>query len=65
MIQSKVLLFIASLTPQRWAMSGMSQVLNYNGSVSDVLEPTLYLLIIAAVFLAISIIPFRRASTSD
>jgi len=64
-INNKVLLFIADLTPQRWAMTGVEEVVIGNGQIVDVLQATSYLIIIAIVFLALSIIPYTKMRMSD
>lgn len=59
-MSNKVLLAISDLLPQRWAMKGLLDVIMYNGSVRDVLQPVIILLIIAAVLLLASLKPYRR-----
>lgn len=64
-INNKVLLFLADLTPQRWAYQGIARIVISNGNLSDVLQPTLFLLIFAAIFLLLSAIPFSRPAIND
>ena len=61
-ITSKVLLFLADLTPQRWAYLGMSRIILENGQVADIIMPLIRLVIIAVVLLAVSLLPFNRIS---
>lgn len=65
MIDNKLLVFLANLTPQRWAMSGIKKVLIYNGSLNDVVMPIIYLMIITAVFFILSTVVYRRLSTNN
>lgn len=64
-ISNKFLLFLADLTPQRWAYQGIANIVIGNGRVEDVLQPTLYLLIFTTIFLCLSVIPFSRPATND
>ncbi|MDA3845866.1 MAG: ABC transporter permease [Vallitaleaceae bacterium] len=64
-INNKVLLFLADLTPQRWAMQGVEKVIIGNGQIADVLQATGYLVIITVVFLALSIIPYTKMRLND
>ncbi len=63
-ITSDILLFMADLTPQRWAYLGLKAVIVNNGGISDVLMPIAYLLIIAAVLFGVAMIPHRKALNS-
>lgn len=51
---------LSIITPQRWAMQGLQQVIIYKGDLSNVIEPITYSLILALVFFAISIVPYRK-----
>lgn len=62
-ISNKFLLFLADLTPQRWAMEGVKAVLIGNGQIGDVIQPIIYLLIMTVVFLLLSIYPFSKPAT--
>lgn len=64
-INNKVLLFLADLTPQRWAYQGIARIVISQGEIGDVLQPTLYLLIFTAIFLLLSAIPFSRSAIND
>lgn len=59
-MNNKVLLAISDLLPQRWAMKGLLDVIMYNGSLKDVLQPILILLIITTVLLLASLKPYRK-----
>lgn len=59
-ISNKFLLFLADLTPQRWAMEGVKTVLISNGQIGDVIQPVIYMLIMSLVFLILSIYPFSK-----
>ncbi len=61
MMNNAILLNISNLLPQRWAMKGLLDVIMYQGGVKDVLQPILYLLIITAVLMLVSLKPYRRA----
>lgn len=61
LMQSKFLRSIAEVLPQRWGMEGLSQVIMYNGGMEDVIKPVIILLIMGAVFLIASIIPFKKS----
>lgn len=60
-VSSKVLLFLADLTPQRWAYRGLEEVIINNGTLADVTMPLIYLLIIAAIFFVLALVPYKRA----
>lgn len=60
MIKSDFIRSLAGLTPQRWAISGMQKVIIYNGGVSDVIAPIIYLLIMATIFFALAMIPYKK-----
>lgn len=59
-ISSKVLLFMADLTPQRWAYKGLKEVIINNGGLADVTESLLILMVIAAVLFLLAMIPYQR-----
>lgn len=60
-ITSDFLLFLADLTPQRWAYLGLKAIMVNNGSFGDVVMPMTYLLIIAAVLFGLAMIPYQKA----
>lgn len=62
LVKNKFLLFIANLLPQRWGMEGLSKIMMYDGTIQDVLWPIAYLLIIAAVMMALAIIPYKKSA---
>lgn len=65
-ITSKILLFLADLTPQRWAYKGLKAVIINGGGLSDVTDALGMLLIIALVFFVLGMLPFRKGfSTSN
>lgn len=59
-ISSKVLLFLADLTPQRWAYQGLNTIIVNNGNLADVKMPLLYLLIIALVLFGLAMLPREK-----
>lgn len=58
-ISSKVLLFMADLTPQRWAYSGLKTIIVNNGTLTDVLPQIINILIIAIVLFILAMIPYK------
>lgn len=60
-IDSKILLFLADLTPQRWAYSGLKAVIINSGGMADVTGDLVRLLVIAAVFLVLAMIPYMKS----
>lgn len=63
-IKSEVLLFLADLTPQRWAYQGLNAIIVNNGGFSDVLLPIAYLLIITVVLFLLAMIPHQKMAKS-
>jgi ABC-2 type transport system permease protein len=63
-IHSKALLFIANLTPQRWAMMGVENVITYNGTLVDVVRPIGFLLMITVIFLLISVFVYKKGQVN-
>lgn len=59
-ISSRVLLFMADLTPQRWAYKGLKTVIVGGGGVGDVLTSIMYLLIIAVILFGLAMVPYLR-----
>ncbi len=62
MVTNPIIRNLSILTPQRWAMQGLQQVIIYRGDVSNVMEPIGYSLILALIFFVISIIPYRKTA---
>ena len=60
MVSNPIIRNLSIITPQRWAMQGLQQVIIYKGDVSNVMEPIVYSLLLALVFFVISIIPYRK-----
>lgn len=57
-ISSRILLFLADLTPQRWAYKGLKAVIINNGGIADVFDAVLLLLIIAVLFFILGLMPY-------
>jgi len=51
-VNSKPLLFLAELTPQKWAMQGMESIASKGMGFSAAVFPTLVLLVMGAIFFA-------------
>lgn len=51
---------LSIITPQRWAMEGLQKVIIYKGTVSDVTQPILYLLILTIFFFVLAMIPYKK-----
>ncbi|GKX29785.1 putative transport permease YfiN [Vallitalea longa] len=51
MIKSKTLLFIANLTPQKWALEGIKDMIMYGHGIDAVVTPVLVLLLMGIVYL--------------
>ncbi|ABW20114.1 ABC transporter permease [Alkaliphilus oremlandii] len=54
-ITNKVLLFLARLTPQFWAMEAFNKLMYYNAPTKDILFPVMVLFLIGILFLGISL----------
>ena len=61
-ITSKVLLFLADLTPQRWAYKGLKAVIVHGGGLGDVKDALLMLLLLGSVFFILGVLPLRKSS---
>lgn len=55
-MQSKLLKGMAELMPQKWGMSGLTEIIIYNGTIQDVIKPIIILLIMAGVFIMASVL---------
>jgi len=53
---------LSIITPQRWAMEGLRQVIINRGGLSNIVEPITYMLILAIVFFGLSLIPYRKVT---
>ncbi|WP_273322736.1 ABC transporter permease [Vallitalea guaymasensis] len=54
-IQSKTLLFIANLTPQKWALEGIKDMIMYGHGIESIVTPVLVLLLMGILYLALGI----------
>ncbi|QUH29934.1 ABC transporter permease [Vallitalea guaymasensis] len=54
-IQSKTLLFIANLTPQKWALEGIKDMIMYGHGIESIVTPVLVLLLMGIIYLALGI----------
>ncbi|MCT4688791.1 ABC transporter permease [Vallitalea sp.] len=54
-IQSKTLLFIANLTPQKWALEGIKDLIMYGHGIESIVTPVLVLLLMGIIYLALGI----------
>jgi ABC-2 type transport system permease protein len=54
-VQSKILLFLASLTPQKWAIEGMERIVMYGGGLSDILPNIAVLCLMTTIFFIIGV----------
>ncbi len=59
-ITSKPLLFMANLTPQRWAYKGLKEVIVNNGGLADVTDSLILLLVISVVLFLLAMIPYQK-----
>lgn len=55
MIRSKTLLFIANLTPQKWALEGIKDMIMYGHGIEAVVTPVLVLLLMGIVYLVLGV----------
>lgn len=60
MMSSKFLRGFANFLPQKWAVDGVRDVIIYNSNLKDVLPSILYILIIAFVFLILSMLQSKK-----
>lgn len=59
-ISSKALLFMADLTPQRWAYKGLKEVILNNGGLGDVVDSLVILMVIACVLFLLAMVPYQK-----
>lgn len=55
MIQSKALLFLASLTPQKWALEGIKKMIMYGHGIEAAVMPVLVLLGMGLIYLVLGV----------
>lgn len=60
MIQSKVLLFLADLTPQKWALQSIEKMIMYGGGIEVTIKPIIVLLLMGLVYLTLGIKFIKR-----
>jgi ABC-2 type transport system permease protein len=60
-VQSKALLFIANLTPQKWALEGVSDLIMYGQGIDSIVRPVLVLLLMGTIYLVLGIRLTRRS----
>ena len=54
-VESKILLFLADLTPQKWAIEGMEKIVMYGGGLSDILPNIGVLVLMSSIFFIIGV----------
>ncbi|MDR7869854.1 MAG: ABC transporter permease [Tissierellaceae bacterium] len=54
-VQSKFIRLLANITPQKWAIEAMEQIVIYNGNISDVLPSMGVLLLMSIIFFSIGV----------
>ena len=54
-VESKTLLFLADLTPQKWAVEGMEKIVMYGGGFSDILPNIGVLVLMTTIFFIIGV----------
>ena len=59
-VESKILLFLADLTPQKWAIEGMERIVMYNGNLSDILPNMGVLALMSIIFFVIGVNKIRE-----
>ena len=60
LVQSKILLFLANLTPQKWAIEGMEKIVMYGGDFNDILPNIGVLALMSAIFFVIGVKSISR-----
>lgn len=60
MVGNKFIRDLSIITPQRWAMEGFREIILFNGNIGDVTGSLINLTILAIVFFALAIIPYRK-----
>ncbi|WFA08757.1 ABC transporter permease [Tissierella sp. Yu-01] len=59
-VESKILLFLANLTPQKWAIEGMEKIAMYGGGFNDVLSSIIVLIIMTIIFFTIGVLTLKN-----
>ncbi|MBS4537909.1 ABC transporter permease [Clostridium sp. D2Q-11] len=54
-VNSKIILFLANLTPQKWAIQGMEQIVTYGKGFNVAIIPSLILLLMGSIFLSVGV----------
>lgn len=54
-VQSKTLLFLANLTPQKWAVEGIEQIVMYGKGIGDILPNLGILVLMGTIFFVIGV----------
>ncbi|MTI68679.1 MAG: ABC transporter permease [Firmicutes bacterium] len=54
-VNSKILLFLANLTPQKWAIEAMEEIAMYNGSFNSVIYPSLIIIFMGIIYFILGI----------
>lgn len=54
-VESKILLFLANLTPQKWAIEGMEKIVMYGGGFTDILPNIGVLVVMSLIFFIIGV----------
>lgn len=59
-VNSKIILFLANLTPQKWAVEGMEQIVSYGKGFEVAILPSIVLLGMGAIFLGVGVFAIRE-----
>ena len=62
MVSNNFIRTLSIITPQRWAMEGLQQVIIFNGDIGNVIEPITYMLILAIIFFLMAIVPYKKVA---
>ena len=54
-VENKFIRFLANLTPQKWAIEAMEEIVIYNGNLSDALPGMVALIIMSIIFFSIGV----------
>ena len=54
-VESKTLLFLADLTPQKWAVEGIEKIVMYGGGITDILPNIGLLILMSSIFFIIGV----------
>lgn len=63
-VNSKILLFLSNLTPQKWAMSGIKNLAMYNLAFESILKPVGILIAMGILFIVVGLVLMRRSELS-